>query len=139
MYNVVRNPMYVGNALIAIGMAKYMGAPRAILIVVPFFLFVYQSIVFAEEEYLRNKFGAEYDEYCARVNRFIPSLGNIRESFAGMQLDWKMSIKKRSGNDGGTRHRLASHSGLEDLLPCRMGCRRVGRDDVLRHRLHLRV
>ena len=97
MYGIVRNPMYVGNALIAVGMAKYMGAPRAILIVVPFFLFVYQAIVFAEEEYLRNKFGAEYGEYCARVNRFIPSLGNIRQSFAGMQLDWKTSIKKDLG------------------------------------------
>jgi protein-S-isoprenylcysteine O-methyltransferase Ste14 len=97
MYGVVRNPMYVGNALIAIGMAKYMGAPLAILVIVPFFLFVYQAIVFAEEQYLRNKFGAEYEEYCARVNRFIPSLGNLRESFAGMQLDWKMSIKKDLG------------------------------------------
>jgi protein-S-isoprenylcysteine O-methyltransferase Ste14 len=97
MYGVVRNPMYVGNALIAIGMAKYTGAPRAIIIVVPFFLFVYQAIVFAEEEYLRNKFGAEYDEYCARVNRFIPSLGRVRQSFVGMQLDWKTSIKKDLG------------------------------------------
>jgi protein-S-isoprenylcysteine O-methyltransferase Ste14 len=97
MYGVVRNPMYVGNALITIGMAKYMGAPRAMFIVIPFFLFVYQAIIFAEEEYLRNKFGPEYDDYCARVNRFIPSLRNVRQSFAGMRLDWKMSIKKDLG------------------------------------------
>ena len=97
MYGVVRNPMYLGNALIAIGMAKYMGAPRAMFIVIPLFLFVYQAIIFAEEEYLRNKFGTEYDEYCARVNRFVPSLRNARQSFAGMRLDWKMSVQKDLG------------------------------------------
>lgn len=37
MYNVVRNPMYVGNALIAIGMAKYMGHPEQYLSLFPFF------------------------------------------------------------------------------------------------------
>jgi protein-S-isoprenylcysteine O-methyltransferase Ste14 len=97
MYGVVRNPMYLGNALIAIGMAKYMGAPRAMFIVVPLFLFIYQAIIFAEEEYLRNKFGNEYEEYCARVNRFVPSLRNARQSFAGMRLDWKMSVRKDLG------------------------------------------
>jgi protein-S-isoprenylcysteine O-methyltransferase Ste14 len=97
MYGVVRNPMYVGNALIAIGMTMYMGAPKALFLVVPFFLFIYQAIIFAEEHYLQNKFGAEYDKYAACANRFIPSFKNARQSFAGMQLDWRMSIKKDMG------------------------------------------
>jgi len=67
------------------------------LIVVPLFLFIYQAIIFAEEEYLRNKFGNEYEEYCARVNRFVPSLRNARQSFTGMRLDWKMSVQKDLG------------------------------------------
>lgn len=52
--------MYVGNALIAIGMTIDFGSSLGYLILIPLFLFVYQAIVAAEEAYLRNKFGAEY-------------------------------------------------------------------------------
>jgi protein-S-isoprenylcysteine O-methyltransferase Ste14 len=97
VYGIVRNPMYLGNALIAIGMTIYMGAPQAIFIVIPFFLFVYQAIIFAEEEYLRNKFGAEYDEYAARVNRFVPSVRGVHQSFAGMRFDWRSSVRRDMG------------------------------------------
>jgi protein-S-isoprenylcysteine O-methyltransferase Ste14 len=97
MYGVVRNPMYVGNGLIVIGMTLYMGAPVAALIVIPFFLFVYQAIVTAEENYLRGKFGSEYDGYCAKVNRFVPSLGAISRSFSGMRFDWKRTVRRDMG------------------------------------------
>lgn len=97
MYGVMRNPMYLGNALIAVGMTLYMGAPVAYFLVIPFFLFVYHAIVCAEEEYLRNKFAGEYDEYCSSVNRFVPSLAAIQRSFAGMRFDWKRSVKRDMG------------------------------------------
>jgi len=69
MYGITRNPMYVGNALIAVGMALSTCSPVIYGLIIPFFLFVYQAIVSAEEHYLRNKFGAEYEAYRARVNR----------------------------------------------------------------------
>lgn len=97
IYGVVRNPMYLGNALIAIGMTIYIGARLAYLFVIPFFLFVYQAIVCAEEEYLQKKFGSEYEEYCAKVNRFVPSLAAVRQSFSGMRFDWKRTVRKDMG------------------------------------------
>jgi protein-S-isoprenylcysteine O-methyltransferase Ste14 len=97
MYGVIRNPMYVGNALIAIGMTLYVGAPLAYVLVIPFFIFVYQAIVCAEENYLRGRFGSEYDRYCAEVNRFIPTVGAISRSFAGMRFDWKRSLRRDMG------------------------------------------
>ena len=48
--------MYVGNGLISIGMTMLLGSPMGYLILIPFFLFVYQAIVAAEEAYLRKKF-----------------------------------------------------------------------------------
>ena len=39
MYGITRNPMYVGNGLIAIGMTIYFGSPLGYLILIPFFLF----------------------------------------------------------------------------------------------------
>jgi hypothetical protein len=89
--------MYVGNALIAIGMTMYFGSPWGYLVVIPFFLFVYQAIIAAEESYLREKFGSEYEDYENSVNRFVPKLSRVHDSFAGMRFDWRRSIKKDLG------------------------------------------
>lgn len=97
IYGLTRNPMYLGNSLIAIGVTMLMGSPLGYLIVIPFFLFVYQAIIAAEEAYLRDKFGAEYEDYEANVNRIVPSMSRIKESFAGMRFDWRRSIKKDIG------------------------------------------
>jgi len=97
VYGITRNPMYVGNGLIAIGMTIYFGSPLGYVILIPFFLFVYQSIIAAEEAYLQNKFTAEYDDYALAVNRIVPALGSARQSFAGMRFNWRRSIKKDLG------------------------------------------
>ena len=87
VYGITRNPMYVGNALIAVGMTMHFGSPLGYLVLIPFFLFVYQAIVAAEEAYLRDKFGAEYDDYEKSVNRYLPALSRVREAFAGMGFE----------------------------------------------------
>ncbi|HMD99965.1 MAG TPA: isoprenylcysteine carboxylmethyltransferase family protein [Terriglobia bacterium] len=70
----VRNPMYVGVASMVLGESIMFGS-RVLLIyaaglAVMFNLFV----MFYEEPTLRKKFGANYDEYCRRVPRWIPRL-----------------------------------------------------------------
>lgn len=97
MYGITRNPMYVGNGLIAVGMIVYFGSPLGYVILIPFFLFVYQAIIAAEEAYLQKKFLADYDDYAASVNRIVPALGSVRQAFAGMAFDWRRSIKKDLG------------------------------------------
>ena len=97
VYGLTRNPMYVGNGLIAIGITMHFGSTLGYLILIPGFLFVYQAIVAAEEAYLRNKFGAEYADYERLVNRYLPTLSHIRKSFAGMRFDWRKSIEKDFG------------------------------------------
>jgi protein-S-isoprenylcysteine O-methyltransferase Ste14 len=97
VYGLTRNPMYVGNSLIAIGVTMLFGSPIGYLFLIPFFLFVYQAIIAAEEAYLKNKFGLEYDEYAAAVNRIVPSLSRTKKAFSGMRFDWRRSIKKDMG------------------------------------------
>ena len=94
VYALTRNPMYVGNGLIAIGVAMVTGTPGAYLVLIPLFLFIYQAIVAAEEAYLRPRFGRDYEEYCARVNRFLPSLGQAPNAFAGMRYNWKRALRQ---------------------------------------------
>lgn len=94
VYALTRNPMYVGNAMIAIGMTMVAGAPLGYLLIIPFFLFVYQAIIAAEEAYLQQRFGADYAEYCAQVNRYFPSLDRIPKAFDGLRYNGKRAIKQ---------------------------------------------
>lgn len=94
IFNHCRNPLYVGNILMLLGVGILANSLVYVAIVIPFFLFVYQAIVLAEENFLRGKFGPGYDEYCKKVNRWIPSLGGIGKTFSSMQFNWKRWILK---------------------------------------------
>jgi hypothetical protein len=63
-------------------------------IIMPLFLFIYQAIVLAEENFLRGKFGTDFDTYCSKVNRWIPNLKGIGKTFASMEFNWKRWVLK---------------------------------------------
>jgi protein-S-isoprenylcysteine O-methyltransferase Ste14 len=78
-YAYVRNPLYVGNAVTALGFAlaftgRNTPLERLGLIGVSLgtMLAVYATIVPHEERYLRATFGSRYDAYAARVPRALP-------------------------------------------------------------------
>lgn len=89
-----RNPLYVGNLLIAFGLALVIHSLAFYAIFMPFILLAYMAIVAAEEDYLRTRFGNEYDRYCARVNRWWPRWGGYAASIDGMRFNWKRVLTK---------------------------------------------
>lgn len=94
IYSLTRNPMYLGNMLIAIGITMVVGAPLVYLIVLPFFLFVYQALITAEEAYLRPRFGADYEKYCRRVPVLFPALHQAPKALQGLHYNWRKAIRK---------------------------------------------
>ena len=94
VYGLTRNPMYVGNALIAIGMTMAISAPLGYVTLIPFFVLIYAAIIAAEERYLREKFGAEYEAYCARVPRLLPSIPQLCRLMATTPYDWRTALRK---------------------------------------------
>ena len=94
VYALTRNPMYLGNGLIAIGITMVAGAPLIYLAILPFFLFVYQAIIVAEETYLRRQFGEEYARYCATVNRLLPALHHIPSVLGPLKYEWGQALRK---------------------------------------------
>ena len=84
-----RNPLYLGNVLMVVGLAVMAHSLPLYLIGIPFVIFVYAAIIAAEENFLRGKFGAEYQEYCDRVNRIWPNWKGFRHSIAGMRFNWR--------------------------------------------------
>ena len=87
-----RNPLYVGNILILAGLGIASNSFIFLAVFLPLFLFFYQAIVLAEEDFLRNKFGEAYSEYCKKVNRWIPDLRGIGKTMGSMTFKWKRVI-----------------------------------------------
>ena len=94
IFNHCRNPLYVGNILMLLGVGILSNSLLYIGIVIPLFLFIYQAIVRAEENYLRGKFGADFDSYCQRVNRWIPNFTGLGDTFNSMEFSWQRWLIK---------------------------------------------
>jgi len=80
-YAHVRNPLYVGNFITALGFAvAYTGKNTAgaklglIGGSLAAMLAVYATIVPHEESFLRSEFGEAFDDYCERVPPIVPRL-----------------------------------------------------------------
>jgi protein-S-isoprenylcysteine O-methyltransferase Ste14 len=96
-YSHTRNPMYVGNYSMVLGFILIYGSAWGYALMAPFFAFIYLAITTAEEVYLRDKFGAAYDDYARRVNRFIPNPRGLRASLAEFSYDWRRALVKEYG------------------------------------------
>ena len=70
-YRYVRNPLYLGNVLLAIGIGA-LGPPLATLLVIAFNLVVVYRLIAIEERFLKAANGDVYDRYCAVVPRLLP-------------------------------------------------------------------
>ncbi len=78
LYSVVRHPLYLGNYLMWLGVALFPRSWWAPVIVSLVFWLYYERIMFAEEEFLRRKFGASYTAWAAATPAFLPRLGRWR-------------------------------------------------------------
>ncbi|HMJ65739.1 MAG TPA: isoprenylcysteine carboxylmethyltransferase family protein [Candidatus Binatia bacterium] len=93
-----RNPLYVGNFLILVGLGLIANSVLFMVVGVPFFIVAYLAIIAAEENYLRQKFGDEFDEYCTRVPRLFPVLSGLKQTLRSMGFNWQRLIVKEYGS-----------------------------------------
>lgn len=94
LFSHSRNPMYVGNVLMIIGMSVLSNSVFAVFIMIPLFIFIYQAIILAEENFLRNKFGSDFDAYCRRVPRWFPKLQGITKTIGQNHFDIQKAVFK---------------------------------------------
>lgn len=80
LYCSVRNPMYVGVTLTLFGEATFYQSLRILRYAVAVWCLFHLFVLLYEEPTLRRKFGAEYEEYCKSVRRWIPRMRPIRGS-----------------------------------------------------------
>jgi hypothetical protein len=97
MFAHSRNPLYLANLLLFLGLAIVHNGWAMYLIVLPFFVFAYVCIVAAEEQFLYGKFGDEYDDYSRRVPRWLPSLRGLSGTLRSTRFDWMKVFRKEYG------------------------------------------
>lgn len=73
MYSIVRHPLYVGNFLMWLGAACFTRSLLLVLLVALVYWFQYERVALAEERLLRERFGASFEAWAARVPAFVPA------------------------------------------------------------------
>lgn len=92
-----RNPLYLGNLLALFGFCLIHDSWLCYLVGAPFFLLAYVAIVRTEEDFLRRKFGEEYESYERDVPRFLLRLRGLRATIAERAFDWSRVVRKEYG------------------------------------------
>lgn len=72
-YRFVRNPMYLGAALVLAGLTTYFASLRVFGYTLLFLVVTHLFVIWYEEPTLRRLFGNEYEQYCSQVHRWRPS------------------------------------------------------------------
>jgi protein-S-isoprenylcysteine O-methyltransferase Ste14 len=78
-FQAVRNPMYMGVALMNMGQGIFFGSTMILLYSLMVTLGFHVFVVAYEEPHLKKVYGADYDAYCQAVPRWFPRAVRARE------------------------------------------------------------
>ena len=92
IYSMVRHPLYLGNYFMWLGPAMLSGNLWFNVAFTLFYWVYYERIMFAEEQFLRRKFGTVYTDWASGVPAFIPSFKKFVKP--ALPFSWKKVIKK---------------------------------------------
>jgi len=79
LYSVARHPLYLGNFFIFLGIVLFIQTIWLIIVAILSFWLYYERIMFAEEEFLREKFGAAFLKWAAKTPAFLPKFRNWQQ------------------------------------------------------------
>jgi protein-S-isoprenylcysteine O-methyltransferase Ste14 len=72
IYSVLRHPLYLGNFFMWLGPVLFLRDVWFLVVFGLLYWLYYERIMFAEEQFLRRKFGELYDKWSETVSSFIP-------------------------------------------------------------------
>ena len=91
MYSVTRNPLYLANFLVALGIIMMFSIWWLTVIYIMAFWLHYERIILAEEDFLMNKFGETYLAWAGITPVFIPSVKNWQPPENA--FSWRIALK----------------------------------------------
>ena len=92
IYSTVRHPLYLGNYLMWLGIILYCSLWWFSVICSLAYWLYYERIMIAEEEFLRRKYGAAYENWAGKTPAFLPKLSLWRS--ATLTFSFKNVLKR---------------------------------------------
>jgi protein-S-isoprenylcysteine O-methyltransferase Ste14 len=71
IYQLSRNPMYLGMLLVLLGWADFLDAILAYAGALIFFIYISIFQIKPEEDIMKEKFGEDFIQYCGKVRRWL--------------------------------------------------------------------
>ncbi len=93
IYSIVRHPLYLGNFVIWFGIIFSVKLWWFMAVALLVFWLYYERIMFAEEEFLRKKFGDEFLKWANATPAFFPTkFQNWRKP--SLPFEWKNALRR---------------------------------------------
>lgn len=92
-YSHTRNPLYLGSFILAVGFTVAGNVWWLSLVTAALFLGIYWPVMRVEEEDLRERHGADFEEFAANVPLFLPRLTPWKKGDSG--FDFQLYLKHR--------------------------------------------
>lgn len=73
MYSIVRNPLYIGNFFIILGISTLSQSYEVVLINLLLFTIFYIPVILVEEDFLLDKFKYAFIEYAKQIPTLVPN------------------------------------------------------------------
>ena len=95
-YRAIRNPLYLGSFLLAIGFCLVSGSIWVWILMLGYFVVCYLPVMHQEESFLREKFPNDYPQYAAAVPALYPTLKLYEKS--STRFSWKQVLRNKEYN-----------------------------------------
>ena len=92
IYSIVRHPLYLGNFFMWLGVAMLTENLWFIVAFVFIYWVYYERIMYAEEQFLRKKFGHTYTNWAGGTPAFFPRFSQFVKP--SLPFSWKKVLKK---------------------------------------------
>ena len=79
MYSIMRNPLYLGNFFMWFAIILFIDVHWFSIVYIMCFWMYYERIIFAEEHFLRNKYGEPYVKWTLETPIFLPRLSGWKK------------------------------------------------------------
>jgi len=93
LYAYVRNPLYLGNLVIALGLTVIFSNPWLVLVLLAYLIY-YNLIIRAEEDHLTRQFGETCLAYKRRTPRLLPAIRKEERNRPARRFDWNEVVRK---------------------------------------------
>ena len=95
MYSVVRHPLYLGNALMWIGVAMSLRVWWLVVIVALVYWIYIERVMLVEEAFLRQTFGVTFEAWAVRTPAFVPRFSRWTRPTGS--FSWKRVLSEHNG------------------------------------------